>query len=392
MPRVVHFELHAEGPDRAIRFCQALFDWAFTQWSGPQEYWLIKAWPDDRPGINGGLLRRRGVIDGTAVIGSDVGWLALAISLAICTWAVPCSQLANAQQNFSAAQAVFGSQLHLFVPVSINGARRTWWLVDTGAPASIVSPFLRQRLSLPGPPAGSGINATITRRGKAYSVAFAMSINLNGAELGPGYLRVEQIDRFVDEKSTAVAGGFEKGGIIGMTQLLRRGAFINYKTFQLFFARHGSKLPLSRDGYEKMGFTYVPLRIAPRGYVEVEGTIGGSTYSFLLDTGAFVSILEPKIRERNHLPFNQTRVILTAPYAGIKEARLTEATVPGFRIGAMDLSDYRFGFAESHTFDPGFLHEYGGILGPDLLHYHEALIDLGNRALYLKPDYRSHKQ
>jgi predicted enzyme related to lactoylglutathione lyase len=67
--RVVHFELHAEGPDRAIRFCQALFDWAFPQRSGPQEHWLIKTGPDDRPGINGGLIRRRGGIDGTAVIG-----------------------------------------------------------------------------------------------------------------------------------------------------------------------------------------------------------------------------------------------------------------------------------------------------------------------------------
>jgi uncharacterized protein len=69
VPQVVHFELRAEEPDRAIRFYQVLFDWAFTQWSGPQEYWLIKTGPDDQPGINGGLIRRRGVIDGTAAIG-----------------------------------------------------------------------------------------------------------------------------------------------------------------------------------------------------------------------------------------------------------------------------------------------------------------------------------
>jgi hypothetical protein len=81
-----------------------------------------------------------------------------AISLAIWTWAGPFDQLADAQQNFSAAQALSSSQLHLFVPVSINGTKPTWWLVDTGAPVSIVSNFLRQRLSLPGPPAGSGIN------------------------------------------------------------------------------------------------------------------------------------------------------------------------------------------------------------------------------------------
>ena len=82
---------------------------------------------------------------------------------------------------------------------------------------------------------------------------------------------------------------------------------------------------------------------------------------------------------------------MTAPHAGIKNVRLTQAKVPGFKIGSQDLSNYRVGFAESHSFDPGFRHEYGGILGPDVLYYHEALIDLGNRALYLKPDNRHHK-
>src|SRR5258708_12880663 len=92
------------------------------------------------------------------------------ISLAIWTWVGPFDQLAEAQQSFSAAQAVLSSQLHLFVPVSINGTRRTWWLVDTGAPVSIVSNFLRHMLSLPGPPARSGINATIITPANAHSV------------------------------------------------------------------------------------------------------------------------------------------------------------------------------------------------------------------------------
>jgi predicted aspartyl protease len=304
----------------------------------------------------------------------------------------PTEQLACAEQNFSATQAILSSGLHLFVPVSINGGKRIWWLVDTGAPGSTISPSLRRALSLPGPAAGSGANATVTRRGNTYPVAFAQSVDINGTELGPGYFRVEQIDRIASEKTHAFSGGFEKGGIIGMNFLLKHGALINYRTLQIFLSRQDSKLPVTREGYERMGYTYVPLRISPRGYVEVEGTIGGSTYSFLLDTGSFVSMLEPKIRERNHLAFNETRAILTAPYAGIKDARLTQATVPGFRIGTQDLSNFRIGFSESHTFDPGFVHEYGGILGPDLLHYHEALIDLGNRAMYLKPDYRDRKQ
>jgi predicted enzyme related to lactoylglutathione lyase len=67
MARVVHFEIHAENPDRAIRFYTELFGWEFTAWSGA-EYWLIKTGEDGTPGINGGLVRRRGEIDGTAVI------------------------------------------------------------------------------------------------------------------------------------------------------------------------------------------------------------------------------------------------------------------------------------------------------------------------------------
>jgi predicted enzyme related to lactoylglutathione lyase len=68
MPRVVHFEIHADDPDRAIRFYQSLIAWEFSKWPGPMDYWLINTGPDSQPGINGGLVRRRGAIDGTAVI------------------------------------------------------------------------------------------------------------------------------------------------------------------------------------------------------------------------------------------------------------------------------------------------------------------------------------
>jgi hypothetical protein len=68
MNRVIHFEIHAEKPERAISFYTKVFGWKFDKWAGPQDYWLITTGPNDSPGINGGLLERRGAIDGTAVI------------------------------------------------------------------------------------------------------------------------------------------------------------------------------------------------------------------------------------------------------------------------------------------------------------------------------------
>jgi predicted enzyme related to lactoylglutathione lyase len=68
MGRVIHFEIHAGEPERAIKFYRELFGWEFTKWGGPQAYWLVKTGPDDKPGINGGLIQRRGGIDGQSVL------------------------------------------------------------------------------------------------------------------------------------------------------------------------------------------------------------------------------------------------------------------------------------------------------------------------------------
>jgi predicted enzyme related to lactoylglutathione lyase len=68
MSRVIHFEIHAGDPDRAVKFYETLFGWTFQKWEGPMDYWLVTTGPDSQPGINGGLLRRQGEIDGQAVI------------------------------------------------------------------------------------------------------------------------------------------------------------------------------------------------------------------------------------------------------------------------------------------------------------------------------------
>ncbi len=58
MPRVVHFEISADQPERAIKFYTEVFGWEIQKWQGPQDYWLITTGKDDKPGINGGLMKR----------------------------------------------------------------------------------------------------------------------------------------------------------------------------------------------------------------------------------------------------------------------------------------------------------------------------------------------
>jgi predicted enzyme related to lactoylglutathione lyase len=54
--RIVHFEIPADDPARAIKFYQSAFGWSFDKWEGPMEYWMVKT--GDGPGIDGGLMRR----------------------------------------------------------------------------------------------------------------------------------------------------------------------------------------------------------------------------------------------------------------------------------------------------------------------------------------------
>lgn len=59
MPRVVHFEIQGSEPEALAHFYVELFGWKISRW-GEAPYWLIETGESSQPGINGGLLPRRG--------------------------------------------------------------------------------------------------------------------------------------------------------------------------------------------------------------------------------------------------------------------------------------------------------------------------------------------
>ena len=64
MPRVNHFAIPADEPERAIHFYEGVFGWQFqVGWEyntpqGPEKYWHVRTENSNEPGINGGLTRR----------------------------------------------------------------------------------------------------------------------------------------------------------------------------------------------------------------------------------------------------------------------------------------------------------------------------------------------
>jgi hypothetical protein len=67
MNRPVHFEIHATDPEPVRAFYETVLGWRFQQW-GDNPYWLVvtgdgdpmAGTPHSEPGVDGGLLPRRG--------------------------------------------------------------------------------------------------------------------------------------------------------------------------------------------------------------------------------------------------------------------------------------------------------------------------------------------
>ena len=70
MPRVVHFEIAIDEPERAVAFYREAFGWQIEKWDGPMDYWLVKTGEPGEMGIDGGLTPRA---DAAAPIVNTIG-------------------------------------------------------------------------------------------------------------------------------------------------------------------------------------------------------------------------------------------------------------------------------------------------------------------------------
>jgi len=58
MPRVVHFEINADKPERAAAFYKKVFGWKVKKWGDTMPYWLVTTGKKGEMGINGGIMNR----------------------------------------------------------------------------------------------------------------------------------------------------------------------------------------------------------------------------------------------------------------------------------------------------------------------------------------------
>jgi hypothetical protein len=58
MPRIIHFEINADEPEKIIEFYKNTFGWTIQNWEGPTDYWLVMT--GEGEGIDGGIAKAEG--------------------------------------------------------------------------------------------------------------------------------------------------------------------------------------------------------------------------------------------------------------------------------------------------------------------------------------------
>jgi predicted aspartyl protease len=306
------------------------------------------------------------------------------------------THLANGQQNYGQVQGrmaqgtkqvevigkiglqkVASGAICITMPVSVNGSKTTWWVVDTGATTCLIDPPFAAKLGLQtvGQAHGEGGSFPVT----TVSGFQICNFRCDG---------IPCVVRSIGELKTLALrnenGSFEKTGLIGVNLLAKYGALINCRTEMIFFSPTGN-LGLSQQKYEAMGFTYVPLNLTSRNRLEVVGNLGGKEFSFFLDTGAFSTTLTNGIRDEVKVPYVATRNTVVGPFHDFgKNAQLSYATPSDFKLGAYDASGARVNFTTLNDQEEAS-HRFAGFIGLDFLYFRSAIIDIGGRALYLKP-------
>ena len=271
-----------------------------------------------------------------------------------------------------------GSSLAFTVPVSINSSKPTWWIVDTGAPTCLIDPSFSKQLGLQ-----SDHNVG------PFPVTMVSNLQIGNFRCDGIACVVRSMEELRSVGLRNESGSLEKTGIVGVNLLVKYGGLINCRTQQVFFSPTGN-LGMAREKYEQMGFTYIPLNVTSKNRLEVIGTLAGKEFNFFLDSGIFSTMLDNSVRDEANIPVFSTNTIIKGPFHDFtKNARYTYGDASDFKLAGYDAKGARLGFTTLNIQETGSAHRLAGFLGMDFLFYRSAIIDVGGRALYLKPSSRA---
>jgi predicted enzyme related to lactoylglutathione lyase len=58
LPKIVHFEINSDEPDKAVKFYEEVFGWKIKKSEVLGDYWMATTGQENEPGIDGGIQKK----------------------------------------------------------------------------------------------------------------------------------------------------------------------------------------------------------------------------------------------------------------------------------------------------------------------------------------------
>jgi predicted aspartyl protease len=179
-------------------------------------------------------------------------------------------------------------------------------------------------------------------------------------------------------------------GLFGLREMLKYGAVLDISN-HLLLVHPGGKVKGIAEGIRsiltKQGYTPVELTVIG-GHLQVSAVVNGTPCRLVVDTGAFLTVLDQQFARTAHLGGYDT-----GQYArgfGTKAQPIRVSQFPEFKIGDFMIRNASVTVTE---LDPELLGGDGkassvGLLGAEYLGMHGAIFDFNSGTLYLRPKTR----
>ena len=270
---------------------------------------------------------------------------------------------------------------HLFAPVLVN-RKPAWFAVDTGAALTIVDKNKAHELGLSSLGKTVELPNQIEVNDRVVPVANLQNLSLGSQSLGSGPVALIDLTSFrarLRSDGTAVP----MDGILGLDILQTYKAIIDCAQQRIYLQiGSSSELAGAQLDIRKQHLKSIPMRITRSGALEIEGSLNGRRYSFVVDTGGFTTLIPVHVASEGGIPIIHTGVNAKGIHS--KTRAVWAGIAPEMSIGRYSLGTTVVGITALPPGPEDLRYEFGGLLGADFFFQHHGIIDVGNQKLYFR--------
>jgi predicted aspartyl protease len=273
-------------------------------------------------------------------------------------------------------------QNHLLLRARING-KPALLGVDSGAPVSAIATNRVAHFGLTNATARSGVPTRLRINGRYNNVVLAKSFLLGSLNLVDEPLVA--VDLSGSSRAAKMMGEEPIDGILGADVLFPTHAVLDCRR-QLLILKIDPSVKGNVPGVDYRGFSAVPMQVSAGYNLYVDSKLNGRPAKLMVDSGAFGTLLHHRFVRQMKIPLRDSP--FSSAGVNLKNRGVQLARIDRFSVGSVQLRSKEVGVIDLEgLIRTGMLNAsppVAGLLGSEILHRYNGIIDFGSKTLYLK--------